>query len=387
MPDPPSSSQGVHSIWLKRYATVTGTPGIVVPRIWLKSPVWIAGVDVIQYFGRMYVRARDLDGAEGWSQCGPRLRRLVPVILEDVIPFFLGKDARDIEVLLRNCYVSNENYRNAGHGFWNCLGAVELALWDLMARRAKLPVWKLLGTPLRKKIPVCLSRHARSNEVEDELDIVQQSADLTGVTAVKLAVGGRMSQNIDTSPGRSEKLIRSACERFAGSKEIYADADGSFDVEGAVLMGRYLESYGISWFEEPVPWEDFEACGEVASQLDIPIAVGEEISSLPMFAWYARHHGATVLQPDVQINGGLVRCLTVAKIAESCGLRFAPVGGSGMRLWPAVHLAAVVPNLARHIEVEFDMAIKNGVVEVPEGLGWGVEVDPEIARSGEFLRV
>jgi L-alanine-DL-glutamate epimerase-like enolase superfamily enzyme len=121
---------------------------------------------------------------------------------------------------------------------------------------AGLPVGELLGGVSRKEIPVYLSGSARELNAEDEVAIYVQGLAETGARAVKFKIGGRMSRNLDTYPGRTEKLVTLAREKLGAGTTLMADANGSYDVANGIRTGRLLESLGFAFYEEPCPFEE-----------------------------------------------------------------------------------------------------------------------------------
>ena len=119
----------------------------------------------------------------------------IPILAHRVAPHFLGKDARDLEQLVDNVYVTNSNYKLAGQAFWCPVAYVEQSLFDLMGKALKKPVGELMGGVLRKEIPVYLSGSGRDTTAEEEVDVYVRGVENTGAKAVKFKIGGRMSDN------------------------------------------------------------------------------------------------------------------------------------------------------------------------------------------------
>ena len=190
----------------------------------------------------------------------------IPILLRRVIPHFIGKDARDLENLVDEVYIAN--YKIAGQAFWCPVAYVEQSLFDLMGKAAHKPAGELMGGVLRKEIPVYLSGSGRETTAEEEVDVYVRGVEYTGAKAVKFKIGGRMSDNRDAYPGRTDKLLELAQKKLGGKVTLMADANGSYDAANAIEIGKRLQEMKYLWFEEPCPWEELSETKKVADALD-----------------------------------------------------------------------------------------------------------------------
>lgn len=208
----------------------------------------------------------------------------------------------------------------------------------------------------------------------------------TGATACKVKIGGRMSGNRDSLPGRTEALVRLLRERLGPDAVIYVDSNGSYDAPEAIRIGRILEECGVAFYEEPCPFQEYEETLAVAKALRIPVAGGEQDFSLPAFSWMIRQGALDIVQPDLIYVGGLIRALRVARMAERAGLPVTPHSpGNPLKTAYMRHFAAVVPNLGAHVEQSPHPGFTGGAVAVPQGVGWGWDWDPAGFGKGEPL--
>jgi L-alanine-DL-glutamate epimerase-like enolase superfamily enzyme len=357
----------------------------------LSSPVQIASIEALRCRGRQLVRVRSTDGAEGIVTAHGRIEYLWPILQQLVIPYFTGKDARDLEMLVDGIYTYKSAYKLAGIALWSPVAYVELAIWDMLGKLAGKPVCELLGPVLRRNIPIYLSSSRRDTTPEEEVAWLQARLEETDADAVKLKIGGRMSA--DAMPGRTARLVPLARKTFGDDVTIYVDANSSYDAAHAIEIGALLADYGVAFFEEPCPWQDYWQTKQVANALEMPIAGGEQDSSLPLFEWMIRERVVDVVQTDVMYNGGLIRLMRVAALAEAAGMPIMPHSPkAGAEAAPVLHFAAVTPNLGPHQEYHGapvtpepwytpDFAIRDGAVAVPTGPGLGVEYDPAIWKE------
>jgi L-alanine-DL-glutamate epimerase-like enolase superfamily enzyme len=322
---------------------------------------------------------------------------LWPILQELIAPYYLGRDARDLESLLEGVYVHRSNYKLAGVAFWNCVSHLEFSVLDMLGVIADRPVCELLGPVIRREIPVYLSSMRRDTTPEEEVEWLGRRLAETNARAVKLKIGGRMSRNADAFPGRTDRLIPLAREAFGDEVAIYVDANGSYDAEHAIVVGEMLQAYGVGFFEEPCPWEAYEETKRVADALAMTVAGGEQDSSLPRFDWMIRERAVDLVQPDLAYNGGFLRGLRVASMAERAGMQVTPhCPKADPNTAYMLHFAAVVPNLGPHQEYRAlgpggewwaapSFQVRDGAVPVPAGPGLGVEYDPAIWREAQIL--
>ena len=353
----------------------------------LTAPVVIESIRVVRAAEHIFVRSTSAEGAVGTTVANDNLSYLLPILKELVIPCFVGKDARDLETLVEEVYYHGRTYKLAGVALWNCVGHVEISILDLLGQASGSPAGALLGPVLRREVPVYLSSLRRDTTPEQEVDWLGARIAETGARAVKLKIGGRMSRNADASPGRTDRLIPLARSRFGDEVEIFVDANGSYDAAEAIRIGRMLEAHGIGFYEEPCPWQEYEETWRVARALDVPVAGGEQDSSLPQFDWMIRNQIVDLVQPDLLYSGGMLRCLRVARMAERAGLAITPHSPKADPLAACMlHFASIVPNLGSHQEFsgrarrpeswfEPRFEARGGRLAVPEGLGLGVRYD------------
>jgi L-alanine-DL-glutamate epimerase-like enolase superfamily enzyme len=357
------------------------------------SPVKVASVELLRSGDVFIVRSTSSDGAIGLAVPNDRVRYLYPILKDLVIPYFIGKDARDLESLVDGVYVHQSNYKLAGIALWCCVSWVEFSLFDLLGKVAGKPVHELLGGALRREVPVYLSSLRRDTTPEEEVDWVGRRLAETGAKAVKLKIGGRMSRNADAAPGRTDKLVPLARKTFGDGVTVYVDANGSYDSPKAIEVGRMLESHRVGFFEEPCPFEELEETKRVADALAMPVAGGEQDASLPRFAWMVRNRAVDIVQPDLSYNGGFIRAARVARVAAAAGLVITPHSPqAGPQPAYMLHFAAATANIGPHLEFNgaprrpetwfsptFD--VKDGKLPVPGGPGLGVAIDAEVLRK------
>lgn len=361
-----------------------------------KTPIPIAKVELLKVGTRYFVRTTSSEGVTGLAIAKSNLPDSLPIFHTYVAPHFVGKDARKVESLLDS--LLNKNYKMPGQAFWVAVAAAEMSLFDLIGKTMKKPLAAIFSAAPRKEVAVYLSGSDRKNTAEQEVDRYLRGFALTGATAMKFKIGGRMSRNEDVYPGRTEKMLELARKRFGDGVTIYADANGSYDAKKGIEIGRLMQSLRCGFFEEPCPWENYEETKQVADALEMPVAFGECDSSLPVFRRLMRNRTFDIVQPDLGYSGGFVRAARIARMAQEAGMPIVNHNTEvGASLAKVVHFAAAMPNAGPFIEYAFDEGRKepqwygphfrvvNGKVKVPEGPGLGIEYDDAYLKKGELI--
>ena len=359
------------------------------------NPVKIASVDLLQSGKQYFVRVRSTDGAEGLILTKD-MEDFVPILKHRVIPRFLNKDARDLETLVDDVYIAN--YKLSGQAFWCCVAYLDQACFDLLGKTVKKPAAELMGGILRKEIPVYLSGSGRDTTAEEEVGVYVEGVQQTGAKAVKFKIGGRMSANRDSYPGRTDKIFELAAKSLAGKVTLMADANGSYNAAKGIEIGKRLQEMKYLWFEEPCPWEELSETKKVSDALTMKVAFGEQNSSLWQFQWMIENGVMDVVQPDLNYNGGFVRAARVARMARKKDMWICPhntqTGAASVNI---LHFAASTPNIGPYMEYVHrgpdkkeswytpNFEIKNGVIPLPAGPGLGLHFDPDFIKKATVI--
>jgi L-alanine-DL-glutamate epimerase-like enolase superfamily enzyme len=363
----------------------------------LKDPVIIERVELLRKGKEHFLRVRSKDGAVGVSLDNGRAGILHPIINRLVAPYFIGKDARDLEEHVFGVYREGDNYKYQGLALWSPVALVEFAILDLLGRIARQPIGALLGGVIRNSVPFYVASGRRDTTPEQEIDYLKQLIEQTGAKSVKYRVGGRMSRNADASPGRTEKLIALSRQALGDKMAIHADANSSYDAEHAIPVGRMLEDIGAVYFEEPCPFDDFDDTKKVTDALEIPIALGEQEFSHARFRSMIRNRVADIVQPDLFYYGGLIRSIRVARMAAVYGLPTTVHLSGGFGFVYSLHFASCVPDIGPWQEYKlgvetygqwFDPPLRtaDGALNVPTGPGVGIVNPDEVLKNAVVVK-
>ena len=392
----PVAAAGPRKVTRAELDRILDTP--VLDTGFLKRPVTVASVELLRNGRHFLVRARSADGVEAITVPNPaRMRDFYRVFL-GLVPVFLKQDARRLEALLWDAYRHNSNYKLQGLALWTSVAAVEMALLELLAQTAQRPLADLFGGARRRDLAVYYASGNRGNRPEAEVDHLRRLVAGSGVRALKFRLGGRMSRNADSRPGRTEALIPLVRKAFGDGMTLYADANSSYDVREAVRIGRLLQDHRYGFYEEPCPFDWLWETKEVADALTIPVAGGEQECSLRCWQWAIEHRGLDVVQPDLHYGGGFLRATKVARMAAAAGLSVVPhMSGGGLGYLDVVQFASFTPNIGPFMEFKGNadlpvecptssLKCEKGVVRCPSGPGFGVRVDPDYVQRARPVR-
>ena len=366
------------------------------------TPVIIKSLELLRYEGSFLCRVRSSDGAEGISVGHSGMRSLYPIFLNALKPFFIGKDARDLDLLLEKVYIYNLNFRLSGMALGIPLATIEFAILDMLGRIANKSIGRLIGEIHHPRVAVYQATEYREKSVEESLELIKRDVAKYNAHALKIKVGGLMFMTKDINAvgpkGRTEKIIPMIRKTFGDKMALYADANGFYSVEEAIRVGKLLEEYGYGFFEEPIPCDWYEETKQVADALTIPIAGGEQQYGLHDFRWLIANDGLQIVQPDNYYFGGMIRSMKVARMAQAFGKTCTPhMSGGGLGYLYMIHFVSALGNASAHHEfkglgtnVRFEcktspLSVADGKIKVPTGPGLGVEIDPNFIKKHEAV--
>jgi L-alanine-DL-glutamate epimerase-like enolase superfamily enzyme len=214
---------------------------------------------------------------------------------------------------------------------------------------------------------------------------------------LKFRLGGRMSKNADSLPGRTERLIPLVREAFGPEMTLYADSNSSYDARKAIEIGRIMEEHHYGFYEEPCQFDHLEETKQVADALRIPVAGGEQEFSEYRFRWAIANRGLDIVQPDLHYYGGFIRSMRVARMADAAGMLCTPhMSGSGLGYLDMAHFASCIPNPVDFHEFKGDtdipvssdtssLKVENGKLRVPSGPGFGITIDPKFLDRAKVV--
>jgi len=297
------------------------------------------------------------------------LARFVDSQFSDLL---VGRDPFATESIAADLRQQTIYYGELGVSAWP-RGAIDVALWDIKAKAAGQPLYRLLGGDEPRVRAYASSMDARHDR-EELAPLHEQYAD-QGFTAFKTKVGGR------SPPAEAERVgaVRAA---VGDEADLFVDANQAWTVKETLAVAEALEPHDVGWIEEPVSEFDEAAYGRLGGRLDTRLATGEMFYRPERFRRFLEAGGVDVAQPDLIRAGGVSGQFEVAKLATRYGV---PVANHFYYAISA-HVVAAVPNgwIVEYIP-EYDVAsvletppkIEDGHVVLPDRPGHGYRVDPD----------
>jgi L-alanine-DL-glutamate epimerase-like enolase superfamily enzyme len=351
--------------------------------------VTVAGIEVAQYriplpvvlsdsthgeiahFELVTVRLRTDDGSEGlgYTYTVGVGATAIRALLGDLVPLVHGEDVDRIERIWQRLWWGCHYVGRGGLAAF-AIAAIDIALWDLRARRRGLPLWKLLGGH-DPRVPA----YAGGIDLQFPLDRLLRQTDKSlgrGFRAIKMKVGRpRLSEDVER--------VRAMRAHLGPDVPLMVDANMRWTADQAVRAAQAMAAHDVFWLEEPTVPDDVPAHVRILRDGGLPVAAGENLRTLHEFARLIDGGGVSFPEPDVSNVGGVTAWLKVAHVAEAHNL---PVTSHGVHDLH-VHLLAAVPN-ASYLEVHgfglerfiaHPLELKDGVAIAPDRPGHGVELD------------
>jgi len=315
---------------------------------------------------------RDADGVEGTGYTytvGKGGSAILALLRDHVAPALAGADAEAPEAA-RVRLDAMLHWGGRGGATTLALSAADMALWDLLAKRAGRPLWRLLGGH-----DASVACYAGGIDLDFTVDALLAQADgflAAGHRAIKMKVGrARLSEDV----ARVEAMRRHLGEDFP----LMADANMKWRVHEAVEAARALAPYRLVWLEEPINPDDFEGHRRVVEEGGVPVATGENLRSVAEFRRLIAGGGVSFPEPDATNCGGIGAFMKVAHLAEAFHLPLTSHGAHDV----TVHCLAATP-AATFLEihgfsidpyVEDPLVVREGRVRAPDRPGHGILFD------------
>lgn len=348
----------------------TSAVEVAIVSLPLARPV-ITPIHRIESIDNVLVTARTDEGIDGvaYLWCfGAARAQVLAAAVRDLGACVVGADPRQTVRLWDRMWREANFFGRAGVVMF-ALSALDVALWDIRARQAGMPLWRLLGGA-PDPVPVYANGLFLSDPLEDIVAEARRYA-AQGFRAVKMRTGAARE---------AEDIERVAAVREALGPEvaIMIDVVQGWDVERAIRVGRALERYGIAWLEDPVAFDDHAGMARVAAALDVPLCAGENDYARTGFRRLLEQRSIDIALADLQRVGGITEWLRVADLAEAAGVRTT----SHVFHEISVHLMAARPSpwwteWMQWWEPLFreTPALADGCLVPPERPGLGIEFD------------
>ncbi len=341
-------------------------------RIALPEPVADSMHGVMTGFEIVTLRVRDTEGAEGVGYtytCGRNGGAIHDIARREIPEIVADADADRIEMLWDRVWWAL-HYGGRGGPAVLALSAFDMALWDLKARRAGLPLWRLLGGH-----DPGVACYAGGIDIDLSTDTLLRQTDRNlerGFRAIKMKVGReKLSEDVERLAAMRDHL--------GDGFPLMVDANMKWSVDQAIRAARAFAPLDPVWLEEPISPDDVAGHARVLRDGGLPIAAGENLRTLWEFRHLIAGGGVSFPEPDVTNCGGVTTFLKIAHLAEAFNLPVTSHGAHDV----TVHLLAAVPN-ASYLEAHgfglddylaHPLVVEDGKAIAPERPGNGLEFD------------
>jgi mannonate dehydratase len=338
-----------------------------------------------------------------------RFAAVAAAVERHIAPLVVGRHPADIEDITRMVHLSS--YWRDGPVLNNALSGLDMALWDIVGKRAGMPVYELLGGRVRTAVPTYT--HAGGRDHAETIDIARGQVE-RGWRHIRIQTGQRGAGTYGSAPadgdyaGRPhpggwdvDDYLRSVPRLFAAAREaLGADIELLHDVHSrlspkdAVRLLRSLEPYDPFFVEDVVPPDLYDRLPEIRVASSVPLAVGEQLSSMPSAVRMVRDLGVDYLRVHVSAIGGLTPARKLTALCELVGVRTAwHAPGDVSPIGAAANVALDVSTHAFgiqecHVYPEPVHEVFPGTPEVVAGHmtpsdapGWGITIDERKAAQ------
>ncbi len=333
--------------------------------------------------GGCVIRVLTDAGVTGWAYSsfgmiggGPRV--VETIIQQELKPALIGQDPTFPKRIRADLWKAVEYHGVQGVASF-AIAAVDIALWDVIGKAAGMPVYKMLGAFRERMATYNMCGWYYPNDA----DLAHYKRSITaaleeGFRGVKIKVGrGPVNEDV--------RRIRVARELCGAALPIMVDANQVFNRNEALRRGRIYQEMGCFWYEEPLPPQERDGYAELARELDIRIATGENEYTRYGFLELLKRGAADVVQPDNRRAGGVTEWMEISALADAFGVAVASHGGGVTNL----HMLLAMPN-SIYMEsgsIKGDssalepLRMKDGEMLAPESAGMGSELKPDWVRK------
>ena len=365
------------------------------------------------YWGEyLFVEVSTDEGVTGWGEITTTTKianRALCAILRQIGTLVVGEDPAHIEALWHKIFRSF-TYMGSRGAAVECVSAIDIALWDIRGKVLGLPIYELLGGPVRSEISLYThpdqSKFTSRQGIIDEIRAIVDSGHVAlkfdpfpyqrrGREQTEGYLDGSMSRKDEREAAELTALVR---ETAGPDIEVLIDAHGRFDVPTAIRLCRSLQEAGqIDWFEEPVPPESLNALKQVREKITAPISVGERGHTRWDFVPILEGKLADYIMPDVTWTGGISELKKIATLAEAYYIPISPHDAGGpINVVAGAQVMMTVPNFHRLETSEWDLSKYNDFIKTPldnsggnlklsSSPGLGIEMNREYLEANEIF--
>lgn len=315
--------------------------------------------------------------------------------LKDTRRHFIGHDVYDIEDLYKRFTLLD--FGSPGEVVMSGLAMVEMACWDIIGKKANLPVYQLIGGKVHDRIPAYANGWYTCERTPEEFAKAAQKVVDRGYIGLKFDPFGNGNLELSRAEFHKSIALIEAVHSVAGTKaQMLIEMHGRFAPHQAVEIAKAIEKFEPGWIEEPCRPEDVPALRYVMDHTSIPIATGERLYHAQQYRELLAGRLAHIIQPDLNQCGGLLETKKICSTAETYSIMAAPhnVGGiittvASLHLLFSLRNAKILEHFNDFVDSEIKQCgspypeVVDGYFSLPQGPGWGVEINDDFLASSE----
>jgi galactonate dehydratase len=321
----------------------------------------------ISWCNWLFVRVTTDEGLYGWGEASLHgALESVEAAIHELGAALIGQDPSGPE---RHWQAMYHAWRwRGGPTLSSALAALDIALWDIEGKRLGVPVYRLLGGPLRTRLRGYASHWLSGVTTPEEAYNGAQEAVRRGFAGFKWGPFDpvKLRENEARALRDATALMAAAREGAGPDTEIYVECGERLSPRTAVLAARAFLPYRPAWFEEPIPFENPRAMIRLQQELPVPIATGERLLSRWEYRELLEGGGCKIAQPDLMHAAGITEVRKIAALADTYYIPIAPHNPGGpICTLAAMHLAAAIPNFLVLEQMEGERALRDELCTVP----------------------
>ena len=308
--------------------------------------------------------------------------------IEDIKRVLIGQDPREVERISHELY--RDSYWRVGPVLQSAVSAVNMAMWDIKAKAAGVPVYEMLGGKVRDGVRMYANVWFAGAKTADEFAAAAVKAKNMGITALKWDPFGKAYMYMENADfRRSIEIVEAVRGAVGNDVDLLIEGHGRFDIATGIKIANALKPFEPYFFEEPTPPDCLDALAQVHKSSPVPIAAGERLYSLTQMRDFLERGCADFVQPDISHCGGISAVKKMAALCEAHYVALAPHNPSGPVANAAtLHIAASTPGF-RILEICLTdvswrkeltnerVVFDKGNILIPTGTGLGLEINEE----------
>jgi L-alanine-DL-glutamate epimerase-like enolase superfamily enzyme len=350
--------------------------------------------------GFCLVRVETDAGLVGYGEASTSYGHMYPGVVEAIVdaaikPAIMGKNPLDINSRIRDMKLYVHPWLGWDGISAQAIGAVEIALWDILGKAKEMPIAHLFGAH-RDKIPLYGTGTVKPIKPGEDpkwhghfFDELLEN----GFKGVKTRISSGVERDIEQ--------IAAVREYVGPNVRVMVDGYFCYTPSTAIKLAKRLADLDIFWLEEPAPQSMMPGLAKLREESPVPIAYGERLYSLSGFEILVNRRAADILQPDAAVCGGILECIEVNALAKANNLQVFPhIGGlSAVGLAANLQLAVIIGSEMLEYDGEENPPMRDemlrdpifswdrledGCIKVPDGPGLGIEIDESVFEKYPF---